>query len=74
MAQELHNQWWGLHEGDMAEELAELDTALTPRESRYEGSYGEALVGYQQLAKRDPEALRRLWWEAIGQYNHRGEY
>lgn len=63
------NAWRGLQEGDMCEELAELDTALRPPERRYGGEYKIALVGYLELAKNQPEALRKLWWDAIGRHD-----
>jgi hypothetical protein len=63
------NSWWGLHEGDMAVELAEMaafdmaaERPLSPSDARYQKELGR----YLKLAKDNPEKLRKLWWYTIG--------
>jgi len=60
------NNWHGLTEGDMVVEMAEY--AVGP-ESLSKGLYQGAYNKYYLMACERPEALRKLWWETIGQYS-----
>lgn len=55
------NEYHGLTEGDMIEELVEHDTV---RFEVPEAEVRAALVTYA------PEEVRRSWWYAIGRHTH----
>jgi hypothetical protein len=48
------NLWWGLNEGEMIDELEELDAL--------HGWY-DTRAGMEAM---EPEAVRKLWWRTAG--------
>lgn len=62
------NSWLGLHEGDMALEMAELDMAARGRLSDSEGLKRDVVDRWEERAKDDPEGVRVAWWYAIGRH------
>lgn len=68
MSEKPWNSWLGLHEGEMALELAEMEVSLesdTMPSTKREG----AVIGrWQEAAKKAPEAVRAAWWLSIGRH------
>ena len=65
------NNFLGLHEGEMAEELAEYETyciASHTDSMDTEALYEESLVGWLKQAESQPEAVRKAWWYSIGRH------
>ncbi len=59
MSKEPWNQWRGLHEGEMAAEIAELDFV----------SLGLPTTKEEILANNTGEQVRMMWWLTIGRHN-----
>ena len=68
MKQAPWNSWRGLHEGDMAVELAEYDHALVASVVPCDGLLDRLIADYQKQAEDCPEAIRKSWWYAIGRH------